>query len=193
MLVSVRPSNAGIERLNETGTVIDLDYSRERMLADIGAPDPLPDAESGGDSLADLSVGKKIRHVIRGTRPEDVLPQLDQALSERFAQVAPDRLFRDLLSPLKKAVGNAHKRGNRRDPGKHLEVEVVATPRGAFVEVTDEGEGFDVADIHARFQAGEKYGEHKGSGFRRYSKARSVVSFAPGGRAFRLRFLCAPR
>ena len=107
----------------------------------------------------------------------------------RFADVLPERLERDLLSPLKKAVGNAHKRGNLRDPSKWITVEVVLTDAGAFLEVSDEGAGFDVEGTLDRFGAGGEYFAHSGSGFRKFTKARSVISFDRGGSRFRLRFL----
>jgi hypothetical protein len=155
--------------------VIDLDYTRERMLADIQAAEP----DAGA------------RLVLRGRSPAELLPELNAALAQRLADVPAPRLERDLLAPLKKAVGNAHKRGNRLDPGKWITVELVLTPAGAFVEVADEGAGFDVAATCAALQAGQAYFAHKGSGFRKYAKARSVISFADGGRRFRARFLRA--
>jgi anti-sigma regulatory factor (Ser/Thr protein kinase) len=170
--------------------VIDLAYSRERMLADIGSP---PDAAPVGD-LADPRARAHFverdaaRLVARVHAPQDILPSLDAALAARFAAVEPARLQRNLLLPLKKALGNAHKRGNRLDPAKCIALEVVVTRRGAFVEVSDEGEGFDVAGTCARFRTGERYFAHGGSGFRKFEKARAVVSFDDGGRTFRVRF-----
>ena len=161
--------------------MIDLGYSRERMLSDIQASGRLrPGARLSGE---------RARVVIRRKGPGEILPDLNAALSARFADVPPDRLERDLLSPLKKAVGNAHKRGNLRDPDKWITVEVVVASAGAFLEVSDEGVGFDVAGTLERFRDGGAYFAHSGSGFRRFAKARSVISFDRGGSQFRLRFL----
>ena len=147
------------------------------------------------NSLADarsfsafVSLGEA-RLLARVSALQDILPRLDSALAARFSEVAPDRLQRNLLLPLKKALGNAHKRGNRLDPQKLITLEVVVTRRGAFVEVSDEGEGFDVEATCARFRAGSPYFTHSGSGFRKFEKAGSVVSFADGGRTFRACFL----
>jgi hypothetical protein len=161
--------------------VIDLGYSRERMLADLQASD-------GALPGADLA-SERARAVTRGKAPDEILPGLNAALSARFADVPPERLERDLLGPLKKAVGNAHKRGNLRDPGKWITVEVLVTSAGAFLEVSDEGGGFDVAGTLERFRNGRAYFAHSGSGFRRYAKARSVISFDRAGATLRLRFL----
>ncbi len=161
--------------------MIDLGYTRERMLSDIEASEGLgPSGDLAGD---------RARAVIRRRAPDEILPELNAALSARFADVPPERLERDLLSPLKKAVGNAHKRGNLLDPGKWITVEVVLTAAGAFLEVSDEGPGFDVAGTLDRFGTGREYFAHSGSGFRKFTKARSVISFDRGGSRFRLRFL----
>src|SRR5262245_31357590 len=151
------------------------------MLWDIAASD----GTEPGEGLA----GAAARAVIRRRAPEEILPELNAALSARFPDVPAGRLERDLLSPLKKAVGNAHKRGNLRDAGKWITVEVVLTGAGAFLEVSDEGSGFDVEGTLERFRTGREYFAHGGSGFRRFAKARSVISFDRGGSRFRLRFL----
>lgn len=170
--------------------MIDLTYSRERMLQDICSPQ---DAAPVGD-LTDPSVRaafvarEAARLVTRVHAPQEILPSLDAALSARFAEIAPERLQRNLLLPLKKALGNAHKRGNRLDPGKCITLEVVVTRAGAFVQVSDEGDGFDVAATCARFKSGARYYTHGGSGFRKFEKARAVVSFDDGGRTFRACF-----
>ncbi|MGH7149748.1 MAG: hypothetical protein ACREIU_03565 [Planctomycetota bacterium] len=161
--------------------MIDLGYSRERMLSDI-------EASQGTRPSGDLAE-ERAHAVFRRRAPEEILPELDATLSARFADVPPERLERDLLSPLKKAVGNAHKRGNLGDPGKWITVEVVLTGAGAFLEVSDEGAGFDVAGTLERFRNGREYFAHSGSGFRKFTKARSVISFDRGGSRFRLRFL----
>jgi hypothetical protein len=162
--------------------VIDLLYSREQMLTDLRAVDGSR-MESAGN------VHCLARLVLEGREQARILPGLDAALTAWFGDVPAERLQRDLLIPLKKAVGNAQKRGNRDAAEKRIRVEVVVAAAGAYVEVTDEGDGFDVPRTYARFCAGEPYFEHGGSGFRKFAKAQSVVSFGSGGRAFRVRFL----
>jgi hypothetical protein len=170
--------------------MIELGYSRQRMLEDLGAP-------RDAALLSDLSDPREhaafvasdvARLVVSIHAPEEILPSLDAALAARFAGVEPGELQRNLLLPLKKAVGNAHKRGNRLDPEKSIALEVLVTPDGAFVQVTDQGEGFDFAATCARFRRGTPYFTHGGSGFRKFEKARAVVSFDDGGRTVRLRF-----
>jgi hypothetical protein len=170
--------------------MIDLEYGRERMLDDIGAAEGIPAICSTAALTAPEFVGSdQARVIVKGRERDEILPALEAALSARFADVAPQMLYRDLLSPLKKAVGNAYKRGNQMDPDKWITVEVIVTRRGAFIEVSDEGAGFDVPGTIAKIRAGEKYYSHGGSGFRRFAKADSVISFANGGRTFRACFV----
>lgn len=168
--------------------MIVLDATRAGMLQDIQAP-----AELLGSQTDPTKVGREgapeARCLLRGNLPAQILPRLNSLLARRCAEVAPERLERDLLWPLKKAVGNAHKRGNRLDPRKEITVEVVLTRAGVFCEVSDQGAGFDVAETLARFRAGSAYFSHGGSGFRKYTKARSLISFDRGGSTLRLRFL----
>ena len=157
------------------------------MLEDIGSPgaaavvDGLEDPEARATFVGSSAA----RLVTRIGAPQDILPSLDAALTARFATIAPEQVRRNLLRPLKKALGNAHKRGNRLDPHKVIALEVVVTIAGAFVEISDQGEGFDVAATCARFRAGARFFTHGGSGFRIFEKARAVVSFDDGGRTFR--------
>ena len=170
--------------------MIDLAYSREKMLADIRAPrDPVPVGELADPAARAAFVrSDAARLSMRVRTPEEILPDLNAALADRFAEVDPEELERSLLLPLKKAVGNAHKRGNRRDPQKLITLEVLVTRAGAFVQVSDQGEGFDVAAICERFRSGSPYYTHGGSGFRKFEKARGIVSFDDGGRTFRATF-----
>jgi len=167
--------------------LIDLAYSRQRMLEDIHwVGDAVLVGDLGDPGAREQFVARDAaRLVTRVHTPQEILPSLDAALLARFAGVAPEELQRSLLLPLKKALGNAHKRGNRLDPRKQIMLEVVVTRAGAFVQVSDEGDGFDVAATCARFKAGTPYFTHGGSGFRKFEKARAVVSFDDGGRTFR--------
>ena len=159
------------------------------MLEDIHASPELLQESPSDPSATGSGMRSEIRLLLRKNAPEEILPAFHSFLSRRFSDVAPERLERDLLSPLKKAVGNAHKRGNLRSPDKQISVEVVVTREGAFLEVSDEGAGFDVPGKLALFRAGRDYFAHGGSGFRRFTKARSVIAFDRGGSTFRLRFL----
>jgi hypothetical protein len=170
--------------------MIDLAYTRERMLIDIGASEEIPAVCSiAGLTGPEFLDGANARVIVKGRNRDEILPHLDAALLARFADVAPQMLDRDLLSPLKKAVGNAWKRGNQMDPDKWITVEVIVTKRGAFIEVSDEGAGFDVRALVDKLRSGEKYYTHAGSGFRRFAKTDSVVSFDNGGRTFRACFI----
>jgi len=172
--------------------VIDLSYSKERMLRDIGASPEAPlVSDLSPQSRTRFVVLDQARLLVRAHAPQEILPSLDAVLSARFSELAPEKLRRDLLAPIKKAVGNAHKRGNLRDPGKWITVGVVVTRAGVCVEVADEGPGFEVAETCARMRAGTRYFSHGGSGFRKYDKANAVISFARGGSTFLARFLTA--
>jgi anti-sigma regulatory factor (Ser/Thr protein kinase) len=172
--------------------MIDLDRTKAQMLAEINASE-----KAWVNFLSDpadqdfVSLGEA-RLAVEGKTPNDLFPALNAAFSKRFASVPPEKLIRDLYYPLKKGLGNAYKWGNRKDPDKQLTVEVVVTKTGAFVAIADEGDGFDVEDILRRFQGGEQYFSHGGSGFVHFNRAQSVISYADGGRTLLIRFLCAP-
>lgn len=170
--------------------MIDLHYSREQMLRDIRATEgaALVGGLADPAELAAFVTLDQARLATEVSTPEAILASLESALAARFSSVPRERLQRDLLAPLKKALGNAYKRGNLMDPQKRITLEVVVTRTGVFVEISDEGAGFDVAGICARFAAGSRYFTHHGSGFRKFHKARAVISFAAGGRTFRACF-----
>jgi anti-sigma regulatory factor (Ser/Thr protein kinase) len=109
-------------------------------------------------------------------------------LSERFADVPRPELMRDLLVPLKNALGNACKHGNRRDPTKAVSLEIVLTGKGALIAVSDEGSGFDAGLTLRRFQRQENYFVNHGCGFRNLHRALSTVSYENGGRTLLLCF-----
>jgi hypothetical protein len=172
--------------------MLDLDCTREAMLADIHAGTEHPTLTTLGDpvSRACFVTSETARLVVRVITPDAILPVLDLALLERFANEPRKRLERSLLRPLKKTVGNAHKRGNRRDKTKRIRVEVIVTRSGAYIEVSDEGQGFDFEATCAQFLAGERYFTHGGSGFRTYQKARGPVGFDHGGSTVRFCYRC---
>lgn len=170
--------------------MIALDATRARMLEDIRASAALLQSSPCAPDTADAGA-PEVRLLLRRGTPAEILPELNSFLARCCADIPVERLQRDLLSPLKKAVGNAHKRGNCCDPSKRITVEVVVTRAGVFFEVGDEGAGFDVPGTLALFRAGGDYFAHSGSGFRRFTKARSLISFDRGGSTLRLRFLRA--
>lgn len=167
--------------------MIDLDYSRQRMLEDLGLSSELEERRGTTQDL-DCLQAERARILLRVHRPDDVLEPLTDVLARRFAGIPREELARSIDSPVKKALGNAHKRGNGGDSRKWIEVEAIVTEHGAFVRISDEGEGFDVASTLEKFRAGETYFVHSGSGFRRYTKARSVITFADGGSTLLLRY-----
>src|SRR5688572_12876220 len=166
--------------------MIDLSRTRAALLAEIEAPDP------SGSPIHDITdpevVSGNARVHLRGPTREGLFPLLKVALSERFAAVPRPVLVRDLLMPLKHALGNAHKHGNGHDLVKVVQVEVVLTSSGALIAVTDEGDGFDVDLVVQRMHQQETYFDHHGSGFRGLHRARSPVSWENDGSTLLLCF-----
>jgi hypothetical protein len=172
--------------------MIRLGLSRLHMLADIGADEgelgaPLLDPEDPA-----FVERESVRLVVRAHLRDELCARLEPALRLRFANVAGEHLERDLLVPLWKAIGNAHRRGNLEDPARWLSAEIVGTDRGAVVTVTDEGAGFDVAGVVRRFESEERYFTRKGQGIACFAETCSLVSYADGGRTWLLRFLSDP-
>ncbi|TMQ47761.1 MAG: ATP-binding protein [Candidatus Eisenbacteria bacterium] len=160
------------------------DRTRAELLAEIGATD------TGTDSLTDMTdprfATSDVHVRVCGHAKEDLFPLLDLALSERFAALPRARLLRDVLIPVRKALGNAHKHGNGKDPAKDIVVEIVLTRHGVVIAITDEGPGFDVARTFQRFRERQKYFVHQGAGFRFLHRAMSTVSYEHGGRTLLL-------
>ncbi len=166
--------------------MIDLSHTRAELLAEIEVATP------AGDPLSDITdprVAISDAHVrLCGRGREDLFPLLKLALAERFVAVPWVQLSRDFLMPVKHALGNAYKHGNATDPAKAVSVEIVLTAKGAFIAVTDQGMGFDVARTFRRFQEQENYFQHFGIGFRNLHRARCTVSYENGGRTVLLCF-----
>src|SRR4030095_5334582 len=135
--------------------MIDLSRNRAELLAEIEA------AEFQGEPLNDLTdprVANGNAHVrVQGHAKKDLFPLLKVVLSARFALVPRSQLNRDLLIPLRNAIGNAYKHGNAKNPDKVISVGMVLSRVGALVTITDEGSGFDVAGTFRRFQLQEDY------------------------------------
>lgn len=166
--------------------MIDLNRSRRELLAEIDASDPFvgPVCE-----ITDPRVLTAAAHVrLQGHGKEDLFPLLRVVLTERFAAVPRVVLVRDLLMPLRHALGNAYRHGNGRDPVKAITVEVVLTRKGAFLGVTDEGDGFDVPLTVERLRQQRTDSERHGAGIRGLDRAVSPVTWEHGGRTLLFRF-----
>ncbi len=171
--------------------MIDLSRNRAELLAEIGAP------LSAGEYLSDITDPRfataDVRARVQGCAKRDLFPLLKIVLSERFADVPRPELMRDLLIPLRNALGNAYKHGNDHDPAKAVSVEVTLTRMGALIAISDEGSGFDVALTLRRFQEQNGYFANRGAGFRNLQEAGSTVSYENGGRTVLLCFRPAMR
>jgi hypothetical protein len=172
--------------------MIDLNHAQEQMLAEIKASakafvNCLRDPADPGFVVLDEAY-----LMVQGETPHELLAVLNAAFTERYADVPPQQLSRDLLYLLKKGLGNAYKWGNHKDPTKRITVEIVATQTGVLITISDEGEGFDVQGIVGQFRSGERHFTHGGSGFRHFEKSPSLISYADGGRTLLIRFLCVP-
>jgi hypothetical protein len=160
--------------------MIDLSRTRAGLLAEI---EGLSASRKALSDITDPRLARADVHVrVRGHAKEDLFPVLDLALSERFAAVPRGALLRDLLIPVRKALGNAQKHGNGDDPSKGVVVEMVLTGKGAVIAITDEGPGFDVARTFLCFQEQKTYFVNEGSGFRNLHRGRCTVSYEHGGR-----------
>jgi anti-sigma regulatory factor (Ser/Thr protein kinase) len=172
--------------------VFQLALTRARMLADIGAGE----SALGLDPLRPDDPGflerDPVRLVVRANHRTELFGELEHALRRRFVRGSSEHLWADLLLPLRKAIGNSHRRGNKEDPSKWLVAEVVATSRGAVVSVTDEGDGFDFERVIRQFEHHEHYFTREGHGIAYFARIGSLVSYADGGRTWLLRYLCDP-
>jgi len=170
--------------------MIDLKSGWKRMLAEIGAS---PNVAGLLDDPADprFLAGDEARLLVRGHSRRALFPLLELVLSARFARVPRLEWTCDLLSPLRKALGNAEKHGHRRDRSMTIEVEVVVTRRGVVLAVRDEGEGFDFALRVRQLRGGKRYFVGQGAGLLVFERARASIAFENGGRTVMLRFLAA--
>jgi hypothetical protein len=167
--------------------VIDLGCTRRGMLAEIGAsaaPERL-----GEPSDPRFPGCQEARLLVAGRPRRELFRLLEFALSARFAGAPRSERVRDLLVPLRCAVGNAHKHGNRRDRSRRIEVEVATSRRGALLAIRDEGEGFDAASTVLRMRAGVPYFTQQGSGLQAFENASSRIGWEAGGRTLLIRFL----
>jgi anti-sigma regulatory factor (Ser/Thr protein kinase) len=170
--------------------VIDLTRAEQQMLAEIEArPSP---RQVGAPGTPDSPAPEDAQFVVRGGTPDQMLPMLMETFSRYFASVPGERVFAELSHLVKKGLGNAYKWGNEGDPNRTLTVRAIMTHKGAVVAIVDEGKGFEVAEVLGQFLHNDAYFRHGGSGFSHFHGARSIVSYADGGRTLLIRFLCEP-
>jgi anti-sigma regulatory factor (Ser/Thr protein kinase) len=177
------PYNLGFALVSDLG-MIDITCTRAQLLSELeahgpGAVAPIP---SKGPLPTDAHL------VFRGHSVSETFSLLKAELSERFAGVPRPQLIRDLLAPLKNALGNAYKHGNRRDRAKSISVQIVMTRKGALIAITDEGSGFDVASTLRALREGQRAPSDRGAGFRNLDRAQSIVSYEDDGRTILLCF-----
>jgi anti-sigma regulatory factor (Ser/Thr protein kinase) len=165
--------------------MIDITRTRAQLLAEL---------EARGPGASPLVIPSRVplradAHLLfRGNAVKETFSLLKAELSERFAGVPRPQLIRDLLVPLKNALGNAYKHGNRRDRAKAILVQIVLTRKGALIAITDEGSGFDVASTVHAMSAGRLEPSDRGAGLRNLERAHSVVCYENGGRTVLLCF-----
>ena len=164
--------------------MIDITCTRAQLLAELeaqgpGAVGPIP---SKGPLPAYAHL------LLSGHSVSETFSLLKAELSERFAGVPRPQLIRDLLAPLKNALGNAYKHGNRRDRAKSISVQIVLTRKGALIAITDEGSGFDVASTLRASREGQRAASDRGAGFRNLDRAQSIVCYEDDGRTILLCF-----
>src|SRR5256886_16575435 len=159
--------------------MIDLSRTRAELLAEIEATD------SAGEPLSNITdprvATRDARVRVCGHGRHDLFPLLKAALLERFAAAPRPQLIRDLLIPLRNALGNAFKHGNGRDATKTISRELVLGRKGALLAVTDEGKGFDVALTCRGFQDRQEHFVNPGAGFSTRHSGTSAVSYEHGG------------
>jgi hypothetical protein len=172
--------------------MFDLSCTKEQMLKDIGASHTaFVNRFRDPASPALISLDEACL-IVRGTAPDQLWPVLSAVFSRRFVHVPAEQLFSDLIYPVKKGLGNAHKWGNKRDTAKNITVEAVVTKTGAVVSISDEGEGFNAEGILSKIDRAEHYFTHSGSGFHHFAKTQSLISYADAGRTLLIRYRCPP-
>lgn len=83
------------------------------------------------------------------------------------------------------AVENAIVHGNNCDPGKEVRVECGTCKGGVYVEVSDQGRGFD----HARFGSLPESALESGEGIFVMHRLADKVEYSDGGRRVRMEFM----
>jgi hypothetical protein len=166
--------------------MFDLSLTKEQMLREINASHRAFVNRFSDPASPDLVALDEASFVIRGRTPDQLWCVLNDLLSKRFAHIREEQLHSDLMYPLKKGLGNAHKWGNQRDCGKDITVETVITRTGAVLSISDEGQGFDPEAVLSKVRRAEHYFTHGGSGFHHFAKTQSLISYTNGGRTLLL-------
>lgn len=166
--------------------MFELHRTRAELLAGIGTPDA--DWLPCGDPADPGAVSGSLRIVASGSDKKDLFGFLEIILAKRYAELPRPELIRDLLLPLRNALGNAFRYGGSGDRPAMVSVELMLGEDGALIAVTDGGEGFDVPRTLRRFLRSEKYFRNRGTGFRNLHAAAGPVTFDDGGRTLLLCF-----
>lgn len=174
--------------------MLDLSLTNKHMIRELEVPQDIPQVKIS--SLSDpLLVAAPIVNLalnFNNRYEEQLYDRLKAAFKLRYLdKLNVDRVrFRyDLTRPLKRAMGNSFKHGNRGIPEKQIQLEAILTDRGAYISITDQGNGFNVAQVYSDFKKGKQYATYSGGGFITYEFSKSKISFANGGRTFLLLFL----
>ena len=158
--------------------MIDLTRTRADLLMLIEAQS---ESEEREGAIID-SAASNVTHLV-DSHPDRLFHLLKASLTERFSTLPRSRFLRDVVIPLKHVLGNARKHGNRGYPDKVIRAELLLGPKGALVTVTDQGAGFDCAAARRRATDGHDQDDPtRGAGFQSLERARSLVTFADGGR-----------
>ncbi len=114
-------------------------------------------------------------------------PKQEKTFGRLFSEYLRDA-FTEVSDPgaILGAIGNALKRGNRGNPNKSLGIEKYVGKYGVVVRVQDTGDGFDYREIDRKCNAGERYFERGGKGWRAYLKPNVLVAFAQEGKEINL-------
>lgn len=79
------------------------------------------------------------------------------------------------------AFYNAVERGNENDPDLPFLVEVYYGDKGRILSVEDCGDGFDPREVKIKKDAGVKYYQYGGRGFKKYDECSEIVSWNDKG------------
>jgi len=170
-------------------TMLDLSLTRDQMLVALNLPQNVERKSVTNPSDPCLITMPVAHLIVRFHHRDDVYPALKIAFKQRFANMGRDPLRYHLTRPLRYALGNAFKHGNRQDRSKWMELEAFVTFRGVFLSLSDQGDGFHVEEVLRKFMAGHDYATYQGAGFKVFNFSWSQISFSNGGKTFLLLFL----